>query len=207
MTEQTRPPESFNEAYAQTPPWDIGRPQPAIVALADRGGVLRAPLLDVGCGTGEHVLFLRSRGIDASGIDIAPAAIERAREKARLCGVDPNVFSIADALALGTLGKRFSTTLDVGVFHIFGDADRVRYAASLAQILEPGGVYVTMAFSDHEPADWGGPRRIREADFASTFRDGWRVRSVEEARFTTHLPQHAASGGRAWVAVVDRVSR
>ena len=43
----------FEAAYSTTPPWDIGRPQPAFVALAAEGGLGR-DVLDVGCGTGEH---------------------------------------------------------------------------------------------------------------------------------------------------------
>ena len=38
------------------PPWDIGRPQPALTRLADQG-LLRGRLLDAGCGTGEKESF------------------------------------------------------------------------------------------------------------------------------------------------------
>lgn len=36
-------------------PWDIGRPQPAIVGVAFRGA-FTGPVLDAGCGTGENSL-------------------------------------------------------------------------------------------------------------------------------------------------------
>ena len=53
----------WDEVYAaDTPaPWDIGRPQPAFVRLADRG-LLTGRLLDAGCGTGENTLLAASRG-------------------------------------------------------------------------------------------------------------------------------------------------
>jgi len=54
----TTPP-SWDSVYAPDaapPPWDIGRPQPAFVRLADRG-LLSGRLLDSGCGTGENVLL------------------------------------------------------------------------------------------------------------------------------------------------------
>jgi SAM-dependent methyltransferase len=205
--DDTRPPSHFAVAYAGAPPWDIGRPQSAIVALADRGDVLRGPLLDVGCGTGEHVIFLRQRGVEAWGVDVAAAAIERAREKAAARGVAADVLSIGDALALGELGRTFTTVLDSGVFHIFSDADRARYAASLASVVRPGGTFVTLVFSDREPAEWGGPRRIRARDFGDTFRAGWRVRSIEASRFETTFAQHAeVGGGDAWLAVVERLA-
>src|ERR1039458_5240791 len=57
-------PEHFDASYAGTPPWDIGRPQPAFLALAE-AGTIRGRVLDVGCGTGEHALMAASMGPQA----------------------------------------------------------------------------------------------------------------------------------------------
>ncbi|MHB8605659.1 MAG: class I SAM-dependent methyltransferase [Thermoplasmatota archaeon] len=67
-------------------PWDIGRPQPEIVKLAD-AGAFQGRVLDVGCGTGENTIELARRGIVATGVDLAPTAIARAREKAKTRGL------------------------------------------------------------------------------------------------------------------------
>ncbi|CAA9517319.1 MAG: hypothetical protein AVDCRST_MAG67-3133, partial [uncultured Solirubrobacteraceae bacterium] len=48
----------------------------ADAAVLDRA---RAPVLDVGCGPGRHVLALARRGRLALGVDIAPAAVRVAR--------------------------------------------------------------------------------------------------------------------------------
>ena len=87
------------------PPWDIGRPQPAFVRLAD-DGLLRGQVLDAGCGTGEHALLAAARGADAVGVDIAPSAIERARGKAAERGLAAR-FEVADVLDLAGLGMTF----------------------------------------------------------------------------------------------------
>ena len=49
----------------------------------DRRVIERAqgPVLDVGCGPGRHVLGLARRGVLALGVDIAPAAVRRARDR------------------------------------------------------------------------------------------------------------------------------
>ena len=68
------------------PRWDIGRPQPALLALAEAGKV-RGRVLDTGCGTGEHALMAARLGLDATGIDLAANALEQAVEKARERGL------------------------------------------------------------------------------------------------------------------------
>jgi hypothetical protein len=50
---QPRRPEDFDLLYEQRPPWEIGRPQPALLALAEAGAI-HGRVLDMGCGTGEH---------------------------------------------------------------------------------------------------------------------------------------------------------
>jgi SAM-dependent methyltransferase len=201
----TRGGASFEGSYAGIPPWDIGRPQKAIVALAAEGKV-RGSVLDVGCGTGEHVLYLASRGHDAWGIDTSKVAIAKAETKARERSVSGAVFRVADAMDLGALGRTFDTVIDSGVFHVFSDADRARYVRSLGDVLARGGMYATLVFADREPTDWGGPRRIAAAEFTRAFHDGWAMRELREARFETNLPHHVrGGGGHAWLAIFDRL--
>src|SRR5260370_26234926 len=109
---------SWDEAYtASAPaPWDIGRPQPAFLRLAEQG-LLSGRVLDSGCGTGEHTLLAASGGADAIGIDVSARAIERARAKATARGATAR-FDVADAPRLADLGLTFDTVIDSGVFHV-----------------------------------------------------------------------------------------
>ncbi|MEA3018509.1 MAG: hypothetical protein QOI47_33, partial [Actinomycetota bacterium] len=118
--------------YGATPPWDIGRPQPVFVRLADAGRI-RGRVLDAGCGTGEHVLMLVGRGIDATGIDAAPTAIASARNKAAERGLSAR-FLVGDALRLSELAEQFDSVLDSGLFHVFDDERRADYVRSLASV-------------------------------------------------------------------------
>ncbi|WP_345598283.1 methyltransferase domain-containing protein, partial [Streptomyces marokkonensis] len=128
-------PEHFNARYAGTPPWETGRPQPALRDLAE-AGAFRGRVLDVGCGTGEVVLMAAALGLPTVGIDPASTAIEIARRKARERGLQAR-FLVGDALELGGLGEQFDTVLDCGLFHVFSDAERVRYADNLATVMPP----------------------------------------------------------------------
>jgi SAM-dependent methyltransferase len=164
--------------YAIEAPWDIGRPQPAFATLAD-AGALRGHVLDAGCGTGEHALLAASLGLTVTGVDFVPEAIERARAKAAARGLDAR-FVVGDALDLEALGERFDTVLDSAVFHVFDNANRARYVAGLAAVVNPGGQVYVLCFSEHAPADWG-MRRLTQGQLRATFADGWRVESITPA--------------------------
>ncbi len=200
----TTPQESWDTSYAASvpPPWDLGRPQPAFVRLAD-AGLLRGRVLDAGCGTGEHTLLAASGGADAVGVDISPLAVGRAREKAAARGIKAR-FEVADALSLGQLGLTFDTVIDSGVFHVFGDDDRARYVSSLASVLESGGICYLMCFSEHQPGDTG-PRRVRQDELRASFRDGWDVTGIVAAEFEINPGFEFGTTVRAWLATIRRL--
>jgi len=192
-------PEEYNEFYSGTPPWDIGHPQAVFQALAD-AGELRGKVLDAGCGTGEHALMAARIGLDATGIDAAPAAIALAEAKAR----DRNIaarFLVHDTLRLSDLGAQFNTVLDSGLFHVFDDRDRRTYVQNLLAAIAPGGRYFMLCFSERQPGD-GGPRRVTQAEIRESFSDGWRVDSIEAAILQTRLDPSAIQG---WFARITRV--
>ena len=195
---QPRSAHDFDVMYTTTPPWDIGRPQPAFVELADAGAV-RGRVLDVGCGTGEHALMAAGLGLDATGIDLAAAAIEQAREKAHARGLSAR-FLRHDVLELPALGETFDTVLDCGLFHVLEDPNRVRFVDGLRQVVAPGGRYFMLCFSDQQPGDWG-PRRITQDEIRASFADGWNIEAIEAATLDVNLdPGHAL----AWRSTITR---
>ncbi|HYH99999.1 class I SAM-dependent methyltransferase [Hyalangium sp.] len=172
--------QDFDKHYAGAPPpWDIGRPQPAFAALAE-AGALSGRVLDVGCGTGEHALMAARLGLAATGVDLVERAIQTARHKAEERGLTAR-FVVGDALELEALGEKYGTVLDCGLFHVFEDETRVRFAKSLHAVIEPGGRYFMLCFSDKQPGD-AGPRRIRREEIPATFHEGWQVESMEPSK-------------------------
>jgi len=185
----------FDDAYIGVPPWDIGRPQREVVALAQAGS-FRSPVIDVGCGTGENALALAERGLEVLGIDASPRAIGKAMDKARERDLPGAGFLVADAFGVGGLGRRFASALDCGLFHVLDDHERPVYAESLREALELDGVLHLLCFSDDEPAGWG-PRRVTEDELVASFSVGWRVVEVVPAVFETNLEQGHARARRA----------
>ena len=175
---------SWDEAYQQNSvPWDIGRPQPAILRIAEWGGFVER-VLDNGCGTGEHALLAASMGLEVKGVDVAGTAIERARAKARQRGLSAE-FIVGDVLALDQIDRLeppFRTVLDVGCFHTFANADRPLYASSLAAVTDTGSELHLLCFSEHTPGN-DGPRRVTQGEITATFSRDWDVESIEPDTF------------------------
>ncbi len=189
---------SFDASYSGIPPWDIGRPQPEFVSVFDHGEI-KGSVLDAGCGTGEHAIFLAARGHTVLGVDFAPAAIAKALIKVRERGSTAR-FAVHDATALDTLGETFDSALDSGLFHCFSDENRAKYVRALGAVVRPGGRLILMCFSEHETGI--GPRRVTHAELRDAFKSGWTFDYIREARFESHIHP---GGARAWIASIIRV--
>jgi cyclopropane fatty-acyl-phospholipid synthase-like methyltransferase len=192
---------TFENLYGGPAPWDIGRPQPNLVAIADR---ITSPVLDAGCGTGEHALFLAGLGHRVVGIDFVPEAIRRARAKAAERDL-PVEFLVKDVTKLDSWGQRFASVIDWGLFHVLSDDDRRLYVEGLAQVLEPGGRLFLTCFSDEEPGT-DGPRRVSQQELHDTFADGWEFESIDPARCEIHPEfteiKFSEGGPKMWSAVI-----
>jgi SAM-dependent methyltransferase len=191
--------ERFESMYARKPPWDIGRPQPVFVEVADR---VTGAVLDAGCGTGENALFSARRGRPVLGIDYLDGPIEMAESKAKERGLDAEFLRL-DALTLTGLDRKF----DSGLFHVFSDEDRDRYVAGLAHVTRPRGRLFLLCFSDEEPGTQG-PRRVSKEEIREAFSDGWAGEEIRPARFEVRPDLEDVSfsegGPRAWFSVVRR---
>ncbi len=155
--------------------WDTGLVPPEIVALADRLPVGQA--LDLGCGTGTSSLYLAQRGWRVTGIDFIPAAIRRARWKARAADLHRQIdFYVADVTRLDFLTGPIDLAIDVGCLHSLTPAQQQAYAASLARLARPGAAYLLYAFAPHTR----GGRRVglTPDDVARRFTPAFTVESV-----------------------------
>lgn len=192
----------FSKIYEGNPPWDIGKPQPPFVTIADR---VIGPVLDAGCGTGNTALFFAALGHQVTGVDFVEQAIRRARAKAAERGLSAE-FLIKDAMTLDEWDRRFASVIDCGLFHVYSGTEQRRYVKGLANVLQPGGRLFLFTFTEEAPE--GG---VSRQQLYEIFADGWKIESVELARgevnpaFTAEFPDAFPAGGpQGWFAIIRR---
>ncbi len=133
------------EAWAVFAPVEINTAIPAakLVKFAQLAPGQR--VLDVACGTGVVAVTAARRGAMASGLDLSPVLIERARKNAGIAGVDID-FVEGDAEALPYPDAAFDVVLSQ-FGHIFAPRPAVAVKEML-RVLKPGG---RIAFSTWPP--------------------------------------------------------
>ena len=119
------------------PAW-LGRAiSPEIVAAVDEGWFAPGTAaLDIGCGQGEVAAWMAERGFHSVGIDIAPAAIARARHLH--AGVVGTVeFLPLDICAQAPPDLQYSVIIDRGCLHQIPLEDGPRYLENLLKVAAP----------------------------------------------------------------------
>lgn len=188
----------WDASYREGPaPWDIGAPQPAVVRLAEAGGIT-GEVLDAGCGTGDNALYLAALGHRVLGVDVAATAVAAARRQAESRGLHAT-FEVADALRLERLDRRFRTVLDSGLFHTFDRTEQAAYAVSLSAVVAPGGTLYVLCFGDFGSDP--GPHPVSRAALTAAFDPvRWEVTAIEKEGLRTRF----SAGTPAWLATVRR---
>ena len=123
-----RPPESWDDA------------------LCDLLDILPEPVLDAGCGAGQHSLYLQERGQEVVAVDVSPNAVRAARERGV---VDARVMDVFD---LSVSPDRFGSVLVKGTqAGLAGSLSSMRsFLADLASVTDGDGVAVV---DSYDPAN------------------------------------------------------
>jgi SAM-dependent methyltransferase len=129
-------------------PFFAAKPDENLVSYLDRGLIAPGRALDLGCGPGRNALHLAARGFEVDAVDLSPAAIAWAEERAREEGCRVR-FHRGDAFALTTDALRgpYHLIYDSGCFHHLPPHRRISYLALLDRALAPGGHFALTCFA------------------------------------------------------------
>ncbi|MCK7625223.1 methyltransferase domain-containing protein [Streptomyces sp. RS10V-4] len=142
---------------------DRGRPVPFFAAAPDenlvsyvaRGLVPAGRALDLGCGPGRNALHLAALGFTVDAVDLSPAAVAWAGDRARAAGATGVRFHRGDAFGGltgpgGPLSGPYDLVYDSGCFHHLPPHRRISYLALLDRVLAPGGHFGLTCFAAGE---------------------------------------------------------
>ncbi len=125
-------------------PWDIGARE-ELVTLVESGRIRPCRALDLGCGAGANAIYLAQQGFAVTGVDFAAAAIEKARERAEMAGVEV-AFIVDDLTDLRHISGTFDFLLDYGVLDDLRLPQREPYLQNMLPLTHPGSRYLLWGF-------------------------------------------------------------
>jgi SAM-dependent methyltransferase len=135
------PTASFGEGVARRDELRGDEPD-AVAFLAERAG--EGPALELAIGTGRIALPLAARGIRVDGVDLAPAMLERLRQKPGGDRLDVVLGDFADVPVTGRYALVF--VVFNSFFNLLSQDDQARCFENVAAHLEEGGVFVMEAY-------------------------------------------------------------
>lgn len=106
-------------------------------------------VLDLGCGNGRLLFFLKDKNIDYTGIDISEKLIEAAREltSSRVKELTSYFLSykflVGDLTKLSFADQSYNVVLAIAsLYHIPSYESRQKSFQEIARVLKPGGVFI-----------------------------------------------------------------
>ena len=113
----------------------------------DQRSCVRA--LDVGCGSGVHVVFLASEGFQTTGIDISNVGISNVHQRVNSLGLKASLRT-EGADTLDFLSSSFDLVVCVGVYDCTGPVVAKASVERLRQVLSRGGRGIFLFASDRD---------------------------------------------------------
>jgi SAM-dependent methyltransferase len=129
-------------------PFFAAKPDESLVAWLERGTIGGRRALDLGCGPGRNAVHLAAHGFAVDGVDLSPAALAWARERADEAGAEVRFLrGDAFALARNELRGPYDLIYDSGCFHHLPPHRRISYLALVDDLLAPGGHLALTCFA------------------------------------------------------------
>ena len=121
-------------------------------------------ILDLGCGTGRHTIFLASKGFRVTGVDISAAAIKITSEKLKKSGIKNARLLRHDMEYLPFPDNHFDAVICTGVLS-HGKIGKIKNTvAEIRRVLRKGGLLIADPMSTRDP-DYGTGKEIEPGTF------------------------------------------
>jgi len=166
------------------------------------------PALELGCGDGDPLLELRSRGLNVEGLDSSPDMLARCRRAAAARGLDVTLHE--DAIQTMALERRYRSIYLAGpTFNLLPDDDTASNAlVRIGRHLEADGAALIPLFvPEPTPIESLGRARVHASDDGTEMRVTPVAEHRDESarcqtttlRYERVTPDHSVTEERPWV--------
>lgn len=153
----------WNERYINDDaPWDsVGIIHDTVKEIFLTAKDKTANIVEIGCGTGKHSLWIADNGFSITSTDISEKAIELAKNKTS--NTNPN-FIVDDFLTTKLEANSYDFMFDVNVFRSFESLqDRQIFVYNASKILKKGGYWLIILSKPSDKEEYSNiPRRSLE---------------------------------------------
>ena len=109
------------------------------VDLAVDGRIELGSVITLGCGVGRETIYLAKKGFDVIGLDFSSTAIQKARQRAKVEGIDAQ-FVVDDLTNLKHVSGTYDLVMDFGALNDLSQDARDLYTQNVIPLTKPGGV-------------------------------------------------------------------
>lgn len=188
----------FEETYAAAGAdlasigWVRLRPNPVFAEWLESRRFPAGRALVVGCGVGDDAAHLAERGFDVTAFDVAPTAIDRARERFGELAVD---FVVADWLDQPEHWRgAFDLVVEIGNVQAVAQS-RPEALAAIAGAVAPGGTLFVRCYATADDAaepggDDGPPWPLTRRELRAVETSGLELRRFDDGQ--------PGGGGSLW---------
>jgi SAM-dependent methyltransferase len=170
------------------PAWDTGRPSPELKKLVEAHKLKPGRVVDLGCGSGMHDVYLAEQGFDVTAMDMSPTALALGKERAKEHKVHVN-WMLADILWPPADLKPFDIIFDRGCYHgLETRAEKGDYVQAVVQISRPGTRFVLLARD-----------RITEEKIRTEFGPFFKIDSIHSFVFDTRFAKTSPRAGNVFL--------
>jgi len=168
-------------------PWNINRADYNMINVIINEPIPVGKALDIGCGTGDNVIWLAKQGFDVTGIDYSQNAIKMAKSKAKKKGASNTHFLFLDILNDEIPEGPYNFVFDRGCFHSFDShEERKKYAERVADISVNDGLWLSLLGSFDDGRLEQGPPKRTVLDIATAVEPYFEIQYIKTGRFDSN---------------------
>lgn len=191
----------FNARYESGDlPWNINRPDYNLINTVQEYHIPGGTALDIGCGTGDNVIWLANNGFIPTGIDLSREAIKIARKRAKE-REDLIHFFTLDFLKSSVEGTPFDFIFDRGCFHTYDLAEeRLAFAKNAHRAIATNGLWLSLIGNYDDGRLEQGPPKRSARDITQAVEPYFEILFMKQGRFDSNdtIPS------KIWITLMKR---